>query len=143
MKKKGFSLLELLFVMGLVSLVGAMGLGVYGQVRQNEDMAAAVMQAVHLLNTGRAKAVAGERDMIWKVRLETDRVRLQDEAGVTVEEYRLPAKYSLFGPITELEFSRADGRVEMCETGCAFELRETEGSLSYQFKVLFSGVVEY
>jgi prepilin-type N-terminal cleavage/methylation domain-containing protein len=143
MKKKGFSLLELLFVMGLVSLVGAMGVGVYGQVRRNEDMAAAVMQAVHLLNTARVKSVAGEGDMTWKVRLETDRVKLQDEAGVTVEEYRLPVKYNLFGPITELEFSRADGRVEMCETGCAFELRETRGSLSYQFKVLFSGVVEY
>jgi len=143
MKKKGFSLLELLFVMGLMSLVGAMGVGVYGQVRRNEDMTAVVMQAVHLLNTARVKSVAGEGDMTWKVRLETDRVKLQDEAGVTVEEYRLPVKYSLFGPITELEFSRADGRVEMCETGCAFELRETEGSLSYQFKVLFSGVVEY
>lgn len=143
MKKKGFSLLELLFVMVLVSVVGAMGVGVYGQVRQNEDMAAVVMQAVHLLNTARVKAVTGERDMKWKVRLETDRVKLQDEAGVTVEEYRLPVKYNLFGPITELEFSRADGRVEMCETGCAFELRRIGGSLSYQFKVLFSGVVEY
>jgi prepilin-type N-terminal cleavage/methylation domain-containing protein len=143
MKKRGFTLLELLFVIGLIALVGGMGAGVYSRVKQNEDMTAVVMQAVHLLNTARSKSVTGEGDMVWKIRLETDKVRLEDETGMTREEYRLPEKYSLFGPVTELVFNRADGRVEMCETGCVFELKETEGTLSYQFKILFSGAVEY
>jgi len=143
MKKKGFSLLELLIVVSLTSLVGVMGMGIYGRVRQREEMTAEVSQVVHILNSGRVKSVTGEKDMTWRVRLETDRVKLQDENGLTVEEHRLAEKYSLFGPMVEIIFNRADGRVEMCETGCVFELREGGGELNYQFRVLYSGVVEY
>ncbi len=143
MKTKGFSLLELLIVISLTSLVGVIGMGIYGRVRQREEMTAEVIQVVHILNSGRVKSVAGEKDMTWKVRLEADRVKLQNEIGLTVEEYRLAEKYSLFGPMVEVIFNRADGRVEMCETGCVFELREGGGELSYQFRVLYSGVVEY
>ena len=140
---KGFVLLELLFVIGLMTIVGVMGGGVYSRVKQNEDMVSETMQIVRLLIEARSKSIAGENDKEWKVRMETDRLKLQDETGLTVEEHILPGKYSLFSPVAEVVFDKIDGRVEMCETGCAFELKETEGTLSYQFKLLFSGVVEY
>lgn len=140
--KKGFTILELLIVVVLITIVGVGGARVYGQVKQNEDMASAVMKVVQVINEARSRSVTGEDDKGWKVKIEADRVKLQDEVGVTEEEYVLPVKYSL-GPVMEVEFDRVNGVVEVCSSGCEFELREVRGNLNYQFRLLFSGIVEY
>jgi len=142
-KYRGFVLLELIFVIGLTTIVGVIGGGVYSRVKQNEDIASEAMQIVRILLDARSKSTAGENDKEWKVKIETDRVKLEDEDNLILEEHILPAKYSLFSPIAEVVFDKIDGRVEICETGCVIELRETEGTLNYQFRILFSGAVEY
>ncbi len=141
--KKGFTLLEILIVISLMTLLGVMGMGVYGKVRQNEDIASVVIQVVHILNSARTRSVTGEKDMEYKVRVESDRVQVQDEVGEVVEEYVFPEKYTLNSPATELVFGRIDGRVVGCESGCVLEVVEVDGGLNYQIKLLFSGVVEY
>lgn len=140
--RQGFTILELLIVIVLITIVGLGGAGVYGQVKQNEDMASAVMQVVQVINEARSRSVTGEDDRGWKVKIETDRVKLADEMGTTEEEYVLPVKYTL-SPAMEVEFDRVNGKVEACVAGCVFELKEVNGSLSYQFRLLFSGIVEY
>ena len=141
--KKGFTLLEIMIVIGLAGLMALLGMVSFGRVRQREGMAAAAMRVAQILTLARAKSIAGENDKAWKVVVEEERVLLQDELGTTVEQYSLPVNYGLFGPVDEIVFARADGRVEDCETGCVLEIREKEGALSHQVRVLFSGAVEY
>lgn len=143
MKQKGFSLIELLVVFSLTVILAGGGIVAYGQVRQSQEMESVAMKVDQIVNSGRVKSVTGEDDSSWKIKWTADRVWLENAKGEKEEEYWLAEPYNLSGPGSELEFSRADGRVEECLTGCDFEVRRDSGNQVYQFRVLFSGVAEY
>lgn len=143
MKQEGFSLIELLVVFSLTVILAGGGIVAYGQVRQSQEMESVAMKVGQIVNSGRVKSVTGEDDSSWKIKWTADGVWLENAKGEKEEEYRLAEPYNLSGPGSELEFSRADGRVEECLTGCDFEVRRDSGASVYQFRVLFSGVAEY
>lgn len=143
MNDKGLTFLELLVVVGLIAIISGSVLLAYGQARRRETVTGAVIQIVQILTSGRANSVSGKADAGWKVRLLADRVILMRDSGEVAEEYRLPDKVELTAGVEEIVFNRTDGRAVNCEAGCVFTVRTNSGSVSQQFRVLFSGGVDY
>ena len=140
--RQGFTLIESLVVVVIMGVLAVSGMVAYGKMRQAQEMEAVAMKVGQIMNAARVKSITGEDDSGWKVDLAAERVKLMSNEGVVKEEYWLPENYSLTGP-EEVRFSRVDGRVESCEGGCDFVVGQISGSQVYQFRVLFSGVVEY
>ena len=142
MKQNGFSLIELLVVFSLTAILAGGGLLAYSRVKQSQEMEGVVIKVSQIVNDGRAKSVTGEGDTGWKLKWTADKIWLENGRNEKAEEYWLMDSYSLAGPGSELEFNRNDGRIEGCAAGCNFEVRQNNGTQVYQFRVLFSGVVE-
>ena len=140
---QGFTLIEIMVVIMLMVGITMAGVTGFSRVRLREEMLATVMQIVQLLTKAHANSVGGKDDLSWKVEFSLDKVELKDSLGGVEEEFRLPQRHMLFNPVTEIVFQRGNGRAQECEAGCVIEVREIEGGLSHQIRVLFSGTVEY
>lgn len=140
---KGFTILELLIVMGLAAAVSAMGMISFSRLKRQEDLFAIIANTVQILDKARSGSVTGKNDVAWKVVVGGDNLRLEDDQGQVEETYRVPAGYSINGPVAEIKFNRIDGSVPACPTGCTFTVQEVAGNLTYQWQILASGGVEY
>jgi len=141
--QKGFTMMELLIVMGLVASVAMIGVVSVSRIKKSEDIATVAASVVNVLEEAHAKSLTGEKDRAWKVVMNAEAVTLQTEDGMGMESYNLPEEYMLVGPLAEVVFGRVDGRVLGCEAGCMYEVRELYGSLIYQIQILYSGAIEY
>jgi len=140
----GFSLMEVLVAISLVGLMSVGSMIAYGRVRQQEELSSTVSQIAQLLNLARVRSVAGDNDSTWKVVLTSTVVFLQDDTNTTFEQYALPTGFNLdFGSITQVEFRRASGRVDVCEPGCILTVERTGSTDTHQLGILYTGVVEY
>ena len=140
---KGFTILELLVVMVLTAAVSAMGMISFSRLKRQEDLFAITAATVQMLEKARNGSITGKNDLVWKVVINADNLRLEDGQSRVAETYQLPAGYSVSGPVAEIRFNRIDGRVETCPTGCVFTVQEVAGNLTYQWQILASGAVEY
>jgi len=141
--RQGFSLIEVLVTVVISGVLALSGMAAYGKMKQVQEMEAVAIKIGQMMNMARVRSITGEDDSSWKVDFTTEKVRLLNDDGLVKEEYWLPSSYSLIGSGGEIGFSRADGRVDVCGTGCDFEVRQTGGSQVYEFRVLYSGIVEY
>ena len=140
---KGFTILELLMVMGLAAAVSARGMISFSRLKRQEDLFAIAANTVQMLDRARNGSVTGKDDIAWKVVVGEDNLRLENDRGQVEETYRVPAGYGIAGPVGEIRFSRIDGWVEACPTGCVLTVEETGGNLTYELQILASGAVEY
>ena len=140
---KGFTILELLIVIGLTAAVSAMGMISFSRLKRQEDLFAIAANTVQMLDKARSGSVTGRNEAAWKVVVEADNLRLENDGGQVEETYRIPAGYGIAGPVGEIRFNRIDGRVEACPTGCVFTVQEIGSNLTYQLQILASGAVEY
>jgi len=141
--QSGFSFLEIMLTISLMIIIALAGINTFNQVKNQEDLTATALHIVQILNTARSNSIAGKQNSAWKVVLEVTKVSLKNNQDITVEEYYFPPNHTLFSPLSEIVFDKADGRVQSCQTGCLFEVQKIDTDLSHQFKVLFSGAIEY
>jgi len=141
--QSGFSFLEIMVAISLMIIIALAGVNAFSQVKNQEDLAATALHIVQILNTARSNSITGKQNSAWKVDLQTNKVSLKNNQDITIEEYYFPPNHTLFSPLSEIVFDKADGRVQSCQTGCLFEVQKIDTDLSHQFKVLFSGAIEY
>ena len=140
----GFSLMEVLVAIFLIGTMSLGGMIAYGRVRQQEELLSTVSQIAQLLNLARVRSVSGDNDSTWKVVLTSSTVYLQDDSDTTFEQYALPSGFNLdSGALTQVEFRRASGRVDVCDPECTLTVVRTGSTDTHQLGILYTGVVEY
>ncbi|MFY9463430.1 MAG: type II secretion system protein [Candidatus Sungiibacteriota bacterium] len=138
--QKGFTLIELVIVVGIMALVGTLAFVSFATSRRVRYVAVSGQNALSVLHTAQARAVAGEDGAPWGVRLEPARFIIFSGASffgaLTTTVYTLPATVEianivLAGGGQEVVFHRLDGRTNQLGT---FDVRAI-GSASQIFSV--------
>lgn len=133
-------MIELAVVVGVMGIVGALAFASYATSRRVRDVVTNGQNALSVLRTAQTRAVAGQDNTTWGVRLESGRfiifsgVSYASSATTTI--YTLPAtvqivNIALAGGGQEVAFHRLDGRTD--QPG-AFDLQAV-GSASQTFSV--------
>lgn len=119
--RRGFTLIELVVVIGVMALVGTLALVSFVNSRRVRDLAASGQNVLSVLRVAQGKSLAGESGVPWGVRLEASRFILFSGASFagspTTTAYALPASVeitniALAGGGTEAVFRRLDGRTD-------------------------------
>lgn len=140
----GFTLLELILTVSLMTILLVGSLGSISRSKQNEDLLSTVMKIVQFLQLAQERSITGAKDSSWKIILSESLVRLTDDAGNGQEFYQLPAGQKLqTGGVGEIGFIRPGGWAQECPNSCDFAVEINGSNSRYQFRVLPSGVVEY
>ena len=141
---RGLTLLELVIAVSLTTILAVAGLGSISRTKQREDLLAVVVKIVQLIEQAQERSIAGAGDKSWQVILTESMVRLADADGNGQEFYQLPSGHRLItGGVSQINFLRPSGLAQECPGGCYFELRVADANVVYQFRVLYSGAVEY
>jgi prepilin-type N-terminal cleavage/methylation domain-containing protein len=146
--KKGFTLLETIIVISIIVLVGAGAMASFVNTRNIRDLTTSGQNVLSVLRLAQTKAIAGEDNDTWGVRLEQGRFILFAGSAFagspTTTVYDLSANIeianiNLIGGGQEVVFEKIDGRTD--ETG-TFDLR-VRGSTgtTYPITVDVSGKV--
>ena len=116
--QKGFTALEIAIAVGIVSLLGALSMVSFMNARRVQDLVTAGNDILSVLRLAHEKAVSGQGEDPWGVRLESDAYRIfqgHSHAGAaTTTTYALPssieiANISLAGGGQEVVFRPIDG----------------------------------
>jgi len=94
-KLGGFTLLELLMVIGIIAILAAAGFGVYGNFVENVQLEAAEKNIIFDLKNVRSRSMAGESELKWGIHF----------VGSTSTDY-----YELFS--TPTDYSSASTTIE-------------------------------
>ena len=138
--RRGFTLIEIAVVIGIMALVGALAMASFAASRRARDLAVSGQNVLSVLSTAAARAAAGQDGLEWGVRLESARFILfsgasyAGSANTTI--YNLPASVqianiALVGGGQEIVFHRLDGRTDQAG---AFDV-QVIGSASQVFSV--------
>lgn len=136
----GFTLLELLVSIGIITLIGALGLVSFINSRNSRELITSAQNVLSVLRLAQSRALAGEDSSPWGVRLEQPQFILFRGAGfagsTSTKSYLLPstleiANLTLSGGGQEVVFNRLDGRTN--QPG-SFDVR-VRGSTSQIFSV--------
>lgn len=139
-KRQGFTLIELVIVLGLMAVIGALAFASYATSRRVRDVVANGQNALSVMRTAQTRAIAGQDNTLWGVRLEANRFILFSGAAyagsLATTIYTLPAtveiaNIALAGGGQEVVFHRLDGRTDQSGT---FDVRAI-GSASQIFSV--------
>lgn len=131
----GFTALEIVMVVGILTLLGALSLVSFVNSRRVRDLAIAGTDTLSVLRLGQAKAIAGEDASAWGVRLEQSRILLfrgSSYGGATLTTaYPLPSTVEILNIVlqgggSDVVFRRLDGRTLQSGT---FEVRVIESSV--------------
>ena len=141
---RGLTLLELVLAVSLTTILAVAGLGSISRSKQREDLLAVVVKIVQMIEQAQERSLSGAQDKSWQVILSQSLVRLADADGNGQEFYQLPERHRLItGGINQINFLRGSGLAQECPGGCYFELKGANANVVYQFRVLYSGAVEY
>ena len=93
--KKGFSIIELIIVIGIIASLGMMGLVSFTGLRNRSQLTSSGQEALSVLRTAQAKTLAQEEGFSWGVHLASDKFILfkgtDFSASTTTQEYILPS----------------------------------------------------
>lgn len=132
MKKGGFTLLELLIAVSIITLLGAASLVSFINSRRIRELDSSGQNVLSILRLAQSRALAGEENDVWGVRLELARFILfrgpAFAGSPSAEIHQLPAaieiaNIALAGGGQEIIFQKITGRTEQSGT---FELRVTD-----------------
>ena len=73
---KGFTLLELVITTSILVVVGSLGLASFVNSRNVRSLTTSAQDVVSILRVAQSKALAGEDNSVWGVRLEQSRFSL-------------------------------------------------------------------
>ncbi len=76
MKQSGFSLIEIVIVLGILVLISAFLVSPFANFRNTQILQVSVEDVLSTLNKARTQTLAGHGDSAYSVRLETNRVVL-------------------------------------------------------------------
>ena len=142
--KKGFTALEILIVVAILTLLGAMSLVSFTNSRRVQDLVTSGSDVLSILRLAQAKALAGEAGDQWGVRLEQSQYILFRGAAYagspTATAYALPGTIeivdiALAGGGQEVVFRRLDGATAQAGT---LNVR-VQGSASQIFAITIDG----
>lgn len=140
----GFTLLELVLVVALTSILAIIGIVSVSRAKQQEDLLTTVAMIAQQIQLAKERSTTGYQDKSWQVELSPSAVTLSDESGMPEFTFQLPSSQRLIaGGVERISFSRPAGLAEDCPSGCALAVERSGGAAGYQFRVLYSGVVEY
>jgi prepilin-type N-terminal cleavage/methylation domain-containing protein len=139
-RRGGFTLVELVIVVGVMGVIGALAMASFGASRRARDVLTSGQNVLSVLATAQARAAAGEGGIEWGVRLEQGRAILfggmsyGSSASTTI--YAMPSgvqisNIALAGGGQEIVFRRLDGMTDQSGT---FEIQAT-GSVSQAFPI--------
>lgn len=138
----GFSLIELLITVSLVTVISVIGIASLSRSKQQEDLLSVVINIVQLIERAREQTITGTNDTSWQINLSDSQASLTDQTGTPTETYILPENINLNNNgFNSIHFLRPSGMANECLNYCELELNS--GNSSYQFRVLYSGTVEY
>ncbi len=118
-KQKGFSLIEMMVVLGIIALVVGMSLPYFGRFNSGSGIRAAARQISSLLYTGRSMAITHRKPYAVVFNVNEREVTLQDAASLEIvdKRYHIPAAISLENPDGSDPVSFKDDRVIFTPTG--------------------------
>lgn len=147
-ERKGFTLLETIIAISIVILIGAGAMVSFVNSRNVRDLTTSGQNVLSVLREAQSKAIAGEDNVIWGVRLEQARFILfaggAFAGSPTTTIHNLPANIeivnvSLAGGGQEIVFEKIDGRTDEVGT---FDVRVRGGTnLIYPITIDVSGKV--
>ncbi len=132
--------MELVIVIGLMAMIGALAFASFATSRRVRDVVTSGQNTLSVLRTAQTRAVAGQDNLPWGVRLESGRFILFSGASFASSSnttiYTLPASVqitniALAGGAQEIVFHRLDGKTDQAG---AFDVRAI-GSASQTFSV--------
>lgn len=138
--RAGFTLIELVIVVGVMAIIGTLAMASFAASRRVRDVATSGQNALSVLRTAQTRAVAGQDNTPWGVRLETNRFILFSGSAYAGSPnttiYTLPASAQITdiafaGGGQEIVFRRLDGRTDQAGT---FNVQAI-GSASQTFSV--------
>lgn len=146
---KGFSLLEIIIVIGILILLAALGTGSLLQFSKTTDLNSSVEAGVSLLLEARAKTLSSQEESQYGVHFESGKIVLFKGAAYSSsdplnEETALPssvetASISLNGGGSDVIFKKLTGETDQYGT-ITFRLKSNTASVR-MLSILATGVV--
>ena len=140
----GFTLVEILLVIAIVSVVAAIGIPIYSNALARNDLSLATTQLKQTLFRAQTQARAGIHDAVWGVHVDTDSFTLYqgDSWGTrdTVHDqaHLFPRTYDITGD-TDIQFSRLLGQAL---SSYSITLSVPRANISSTLNISTSGAVE-
>lgn len=118
-KRRGFSLIEMMVVLGIIALVVGMSLPYFGRFNSSSGIRAAARQISSLLYTGRSLAITHRKPYAVVFNIADGEVTIQDASSSEIvdKRYHIPAAISLENPDGSDPVSFKDDRVIFTPTG--------------------------
>ena len=115
----GFSLIEMMVVLGIIALIVGMSLPYFGRFNSGSGIRAAARQISSLLYTGRSLAITHRRPYAVVFNVSEGEVTIQDAVSSerVDKRYHIPATISLENPDGSDPISFKDDRVIFTPTG--------------------------
>jgi len=146
--QKGFTLLELLISVGIITLIGAASLASFINSRNIRDLAASGQNVISIIKLAQSKTLAGENNNLWGVHLEQSKFTLFEGAtyagAISTQAHLLPpnikiANIALAGGGPDVLFQKLTGKTTKNGT---FDLQvKSDGSQKFSITVDSSGKV--
>lgn len=124
--KPGFTLIEVLIVIGVLAIIGSIALGAFSRFRGGSQIDAAVRSVLGTLRSAQSKTLASESDTAYGVHFQADRIVLfrgptYEPSAVTNEAviFQAPIQLttvSLTGGATDVLFGRITGTTSVSGT---------------------------